>query len=112
MPAYFDGDVAMVNGRIGINDTTPDADIHLKQSASNSSGAGGMIFESSTSTDKWKLVNTGVHFSFAENGVRQAYVQSNTGAWIQTSDGAKKKNVANFETILPDVLKLRPVHYT
>ncbi len=97
-------------GRVGINTTTPAADIHLSQSDATSSGTGGMGFQFGSST--WKILHSGAHFSFAENGTRLAYIQSGTGAYVQTSDETLKQDVAPVDNVLDGVMQLNPVSYS
>ena len=98
------------SGRIGVNTTAPAADIHLLQSDATSSGPGGMGFQFGSST--WKILHTGTHFSFAENGIRLAYIQSGTGAYVQTSDETLKQDVAPIGNVLDGVMQLNPVSYS
>tara|TARA_R110002072_G_scaffold16233_3_gene63848 strand:- start:30113 stop:32869 length:2757 start_codon:yes stop_codon:yes gene_type:complete len=85
--------------RIGVREGSPLVDIHLKQSTLGSGTSGGMAFESSTSTDIWKIYHSGIHFSFAENGVRRAYVEGATGNYVITSDRRLKKNIESLPNV-------------
>jgi hypothetical protein len=79
--------------RIGIREAVPGFDIHLKQSDLLENGSGGLGFESSTSTNTWKIYHSGSFLSFAENGVRRAYIQNGTGNYVTTSDRNLKKSI-------------------
>ena len=100
---YFDG-------RIGVNTTAPASDIHLSQSDATSAGTGGMGFQFGSST--WKILHTGSHFSFVENGFRQAYIESGTGAYVQISDETLKQDVAPVSNVLDGVMQLNLVSYS
>lgn len=97
------------NGFIGIR-TNPTADIELVQSDGTSSGTGGMRFTISGGSN-WKILHTGAHFSFAENGTRLAYIESGTGNYVQPSDLNLKKNIETIEGTLDRVLRLNPVKF-
>jgi hypothetical protein len=100
---YFAGD-------IGFRTKTPLADLHLKQSNTSTTGTGGMRFES-TSTNYWKIYHSGSHFSFANNGVREAYITGGTGVYVVTSDRDKKQNISELKTVLPSLMNLKPSRY-
>jgi len=109
LAAYFGGTIAVsTSGRIGIRESAPAADLHITQSDGLIGGTGGAIF--SRSTD-WKILHTGSHFSFVENNVRRAYVETGTGAYVQVSDAALKQDVVDLGCVLNRVLELRPVRY-
>lgn len=99
------------NNGIGIMNATPNFDIHLKQSSNIEGGSGGMGFESGVSANNWKIYHSGLHFSFAENGVRRAYVMSGTGAYMSTSDRRFKKNITEIESIIDKVNRLKVYSY-
>ncbi|GMR11464.1 MAG: hypothetical protein BMS9Abin28_2296 [Anaerolineae bacterium] len=98
-------------GRVGINTTAPTADIHMVQSDGNSSGAGGIRLAVSGGSN-WKILHTGLHLSFAENGTRLAYIQTGTGTYVVPSDRALKEGVAPLGSVLDGVMQLNPVTYS
>lgn len=106
---YVDGSTDRIGVRIG----TPSFDVHLKQSGLTEGGAGGIGLESSTSTNNWKIYHSGSFLSFAENGVRRAYIQNGTGAYIQTSDRHLKKNISEINNVLDKLesLSIYSYHY-
>lgn len=107
--------VILKNGLIGIGgESTPDADLHIKQSDLNPNGTGGLMLESQSSYENWKFYHNGAHLGIAQNGIARAYIQSGTGAWITTSDRHKKKNILKIKDVLGKVNQLTPVkyHYT
>ena len=97
------------NSRIGIRESNPQAEIHLTQSGTSSSGPAGMRFQSSTTY--WKLFHSGVNFSFSDDGIRVAYVENGTGNYIITSDRSFKKNITSITSVLEKITELRPVSY-
>ena len=99
------------NNRIGIMDSTPNFDIHLKQSTTTQAGAGGIGLESSSSTNNWKIYHSGTNISFSENGVRRAYITAGTGAYVPTSDRRLKKSITEVESILDKVNQLKAFRY-
>ncbi|NRA92337.1 MAG: tail fiber domain-containing protein, partial [Psychroserpens sp.] len=89
--------------RIGIREILPTTDVHLKQSANTENGGGGMTFESSTTSNVWKIYHSGSHFSFAENNIRRAYVEAGTGNYVITSDKRLKKDIETLPSVLSDL---------
>ena len=99
------------NDRIGIMEGTPDTDIHLKQSNATAASSGGMTFEDSADTDQWKIYHSGSHFSFAENGVRRAYVEAGTGNYVQPSDERLKRDFVLQNNYLNKVKNIKIYSY-
>lgn len=99
------------SGFIGMNTSSPAADIEILQSTGTSAGSGGVAYKTSGNSDTWKTLNTGSYFSFALNGTRVAYV-SDTGAYVQTSSRKFKNNITEIPTALEKALQLRPVSYS
>ena len=99
------------NGRIGFRTATPNFNIHLKQTSNSQSGSGGIGFENDGDSDVWKIYHSGSHFSFAENGVRRAYITASTGAYMVTSDRRLKKNITEVESVLSKVNSLKVHRY-
>lgn len=100
------------NKRMGIFTNTPDGDLHLKQNSSFWTNGGGLIFEEDgSSTDTWQMLHTGLHFSYVENGVRRAYIETATGNWVQPSDMRLKQDVTEFPAVLDRMTQLSPVMY-
>lgn len=105
----FNGNlIVTTNGRLGVRESSPATDIHLTQSDGLIGGTGGMSFSRSTT---WKIMHTGSHFSFVEDNVRRAYVETGTGTYVVTSDARMKKNVQPAGTVLQGVMQLQPVRF-
>jgi hypothetical protein len=98
------------NGNTGFRTATPNFEIHLKQSNVSAGGSNGMAFQN-TGSDIWKIYHSGLHFSFAENGVRRAYVTASTGAYTVTSDRRLKKNITEVESVLSKINSLKVHRY-
>ena len=96
-------------GNLGIKTPAPLAEVHLTQNDATIAGAGGMRFQWTTSY--WKIFHSGIHFSFVDDGTRVAYVEGNTGNYVQPSDGHLKKNVTPITNVKDRMLQLRPVAY-
>ncbi|MDT0556675.1 tail fiber domain-containing protein [Patiriisocius hiemis] len=93
-------------GLLGIRNTNPTFDIHLKQSNNQAGNSGGLALESVFSTVNWKVYHSGSHLSFSENGVRRAYIEATSGDYVQPSDERLKRNfqeVSNFLSKLNSV---------
>lgn len=103
------------DGKFGIRIETPSHDVHIQQSSITTTGTGGMMFQSNASTDGWKILYTENHFSFIDrvggDNTRRAYVEDDTGDWVQPSDKNLKTSIKKIEHILPKVNLLEPVSY-
>jgi hypothetical protein len=69
------------------------------------------MIESSATTNNWRIYHSGAHFSFAENGVRRAYVTAATGAYVVTSDKKLKKNISKVSNVLPKLSEIDTYTY-
>lgn len=100
------------DGKVGLDKTSPAADLHIRQSQQTiTNGTGGIRFEESGSTtDWWRIYHSGIYFSFNRSGNRVAYI-SGTGSYVTTSDAKFKKNVVAMEPVLERVNRMRPVSY-
>ena len=100
------------DGKVGFDKTSPDTDLHIRQSQQTiTNGTGGIKFEESGSTtDFWRIYHSGIYFSFNKSGNRVAYI-SGTGTYVTTSDSKFKKNVTEMAPVLDRIKKMRPVSY-
>ncbi len=108
--------ILTVNGvtqseEIAVGIAVPSHDITIKQSGSTEASSGGLGLISPFNTNNWKVYHSGSHLSFAENGVRRAYVEAATGNYVITSDKRLKKNIEAHKTVLNDVNKLDVYKY-
>ena len=107
------------DGNIGIGIVNPTAQLHIFQgNFGGESSKGGLLFEYfgsvgpfGTTNTTWKIYHSGSHFSFANDGVRQAYISGGAGTYVVTSDRNKKQNISPLNSVLDDVLKLQPSRY-
>ncbi len=97
--------------RIGIMTAAPSHDLTIKQSNTTQASAGGLGFEHPSNTDDWKIYHSGSHLSFAENGVRRAYVEAGTGNYMVTSDRRLKKNIGELSDVAEKVMALKMYSY-
>lgn len=105
----FNGNLIITtNGRLGVREPSPITDLHITQSDGLIGGTGGATFSRGTN---WKIMHTGSHFSFVENNVRRAYVETGTGNYVIVSDETKKKDIEPLGSVLDGVLQLKPVQY-
>lgn len=95
--------------RVGIRTSSPSNDLEIVQSDALTSGTGGI--RHTWGTSYWRLFHSGSHYSFDNDGVRYAYVESGTGNYIQPSDRELKDNIESIELITDKIVKLRPVRY-
>lgn len=100
------------DGKVGFDKTSPDTDLHIRQSQQNiTNGTGGIKFEESGSTtDWWRIYHSGIYFSFNKSGNRVAYING-SGTYVTTSDAKYKKNVVEMDPVLDRIKKMRPVSY-
>lgn len=108
--------ILTVNGvtqseEIAVGIAVPTHDITIKQSGSTEGSSGGLGLISPFNTNNWKVYHSGAHLSFAENGVRRAYVEAATGNYIITSDQRLKKNIEAHDPILNKVNQLEVFTY-
>ncbi len=105
----FNGNLVITtNGRLGVREPAPTTDLFITQSDGLIAGTGGASFARTT---VWKIMHTGSHFSFVEDNVRRAYIETGTGSYVTTSDRAQKKDIAELGPVLDQVLKLDPVQF-
>lgn len=102
-----------VNNRIGIDQISPDADFHIRQSQNAiAGGTGGVLFEDAGDpNDTWRIYHSGIYFSFNNKGDRVAFINDSSGAWIQDSDRSLKKNITPLSSTLDKVMRLNAVNY-
>lgn len=102
----FDGDLF----RVGINNTTPEAYLHIKQLDPDISA---LILENDDQTggEKWgmEITNTDLHFLF--EGVDRGIFSSATGAYTAVPPPAAFVDASDLsqEAVLQKVLQLRPL---
>ncbi len=100
------------DGKVGLDKTTPDTDLHIRQSQTSiANGTGGIKFEEAgDAADYWRIYHSGIYFSFNLQGSRVAYVNT-TGAWTVDSDRRLKYDIKPLQPVLDRVMQLKPVDY-
>ncbi|MEC8627406.1 MAG: tail fiber domain-containing protein [Bacteroidota bacterium] len=101
--------VVLKNGNVGVGNSDPEGQLFVQQSSSLTAGTDGIYVD--YNGDNWKTYHSGVHYSFANMGVRQAYVEDNTGNYVQPSDKNLKTNIETLPSVMDGVLRLNPVSY-
>ena len=101
--------VILKNGNVGIGNSDPEGQLFVQQSSSLAASNDGIYVD--INGDNWKTYHSGLHYSFANMGVRQAYVEDNTGNYVQTSDKNLKTNIETLPSVMDRVLRLNPVSY-
>ncbi len=97
------------NSRLGINTTSPTANLHIKQVGV---GEEGLTIENdgNTNTWSWEVGTNDLNLSF--NGGNVGYWDDATGNYNTTSDKRLKKDITPIDKdILNNILKLKPVSY-
>jgi hypothetical protein len=99
------------NGRIGIRNPNPQADIDIMQNGAQSNSFTGIKLSVNTTSDYWNIFNLGV-LEFAFNGAVKSYIAGD-GTYVQISDKAYKRNISNISnnTMLAKINALSPVKY-
>jgi trimeric autotransporter adhesin len=97
------------NNRIGINDSSPSANLHIKQSGTSEEG---LAIENDGDTDYWSWEVGDNDLDLYFNGTRVGYWDDATGSYNAVSDRRLKKDISNIdEKILNKILQLKPVEY-
>ena len=96
-------------GHLGINETTPEMMLHIKQDVDNK----GIRIEHQTAGDFWE---TGIglsskNYKFFYNGVSLADIASVDGSYLQYSDRRLKRDIQELPAVLERVNQLKPASY-
>ena len=96
------------SGLIKIGDGFSNADLHIKQSQTETDGGtGGIILEHDASNDYWQIHHSGLYLSFSKAGERMGYISDN-GSYIDdesfTSEDQPITKSINFSS--SDILNL------
>ena len=122
----FQDDWLRFNGKVGVNTSNPDSELHIIHE--NDSDTGGLKIENENEVNSnyWRLytrsangslrfyskdgegANCG-HLDGAEDYV--AWVSSCSGAWNSTSDLRKKKNFVDVSSVIPSIMNLKVLTY-
>jgi len=105
--AYFVGD-ATINGNLGIGWDTPQADLHIKQSASGE----GLRLENNSSTSNWEIGTASTNnLWFKYNGSLKSFVLASDGTWTIASDRRLKNSIEPIGRVLDGLIQVEPVTY-
>ena len=107
--ARSDALVVLKNGNVGVGNSDPEGQLFVQQSGAGVSTANGIYLD--FQGDSWKTYHSGLHYSFANEGARYAYVEDNTGNYVISSDKNLKTNIQELPNVMEGVLRLNPVSY-
>ena len=107
--ARSDALVVLKNGNVGVGNSDPEGQLFVQQVGAGVSTGNGIYID--YNGDNWKTYHSGLHYSFANEGTRYAYVEDNTGNYVQTSDKNLKTNIETLPSVMDGVLRLNPVSY-
>ena len=89
-----DAMVILKNGNVGIGNSDPEGQLFVQQTSTASGGSSGIFVD--RLGDNWKTYHSGLHYSFANEGTRYAYVEDNTGNYVITSDKNLKQTLPRY----------------
>lgn len=111
-PTYGDLVLNLSGGNVGIRKAAPGTPLHIKQTTDNAPYNGGLRLERSGNSNSWDIA-----VSFADvlhlvyNGVEKVRFSNIDGDIWTSSDLRLKKDIQNFETALPKLMKLEAKSY-
>ncbi len=102
------------NGKLGINSGNPQYTLEVKQAANNT----GIVLINNTNFNNWELRSdvystdngTDCLMAFYNNSLK-GWMRPTDGGWSDTSDRRLKKNIQNLESMLDQVMLLKPARY-
>ena len=75
--ARSDAMVILKNGNVGIGNSDPEGQLFVQHTSTASGSSSGILVD--WLGDHWKTYHSGLHYSFANEGTRYAYIEDNTG---------------------------------
>jgi hypothetical protein len=106
-----DGNVIFTRGggQIGINETAPDAMLHIKEYTNNERA---ITIEDSESISNCSMEMIGNELFFRYGGTQKAKIEFLNGAWVLLSDRRVKKDIIYFtKSFLDRINQLKPASY-
>ena len=98
------------NDRIGINEGTPNAHLHVKQTIAGEEGIA--IENNADGDDIWAFEIGTNDLNLSYNGINVGYWDEADGTYHDVSDMRLKKDISDYrKSVLSGVLKLKPVTY-
>ncbi|RDB05329.1 tail fiber domain-containing protein [Runella aurantiaca] len=102
------------NGKFGINSGNPQYTLEIKQAANNT----GLVLINNTNFNNWELRSevystdngTDCLMAFYNNSLK-GWMRPTDGGWSENSDRRLKKNIQNLESVLDQIMLLRPARY-
>jgi hypothetical protein len=105
------------NGRLGVAETNPLSDLHIQQSggAASAEGSGGINLENGVYHWRFYNSNNYIRFNYSADGgatyTAKAYVLPTDGSWNQVSDVSVKHNIEDLGSVIPSIMKMKPLKY-
>ena len=97
------------NSKVGINDVTPSASLHIKQIGG---GEEGLAIENDGDTDVWAFEIGGNDFNLSYNGVAKGYFEETDGSYNLASDRRLKNSIKSIpDGTLTKLIQLDPKTY-
>ncbi|MBI2355374.1 MAG: tail fiber domain-containing protein [Deltaproteobacteria bacterium] len=99
-------------GKVGINTSTPAADLEVKESDDANNGNGGIRIVAKANSNHWTMnIDPSNDFVLNYLGVWRAWLSPTAGAWVTSSDRRLKKDISLLPYGLAEILRLNPVTY-
>ncbi|AXE19627.1 hypothetical protein DR864_18735 [Runella rosea] len=102
------------NGKLGINSGDPQYTLEVRQAANNT----GIVLINGTNFNNWELrsevysTDNGTDCLMAfYNRSTKGWMRPTDGGWSENSDRRLKKNIQNLESVLGQIMRLRPARY-
>ena len=97
------------DGQVGINKTSPEKLLHLKQMNINKA----LRIEHETDSDYWEngIGTTTKSYKFYYNSVSKVDILASDGSYFQVSDLRMKKNIVPISGTLDKIIQLKPSTY-
>jgi hypothetical protein len=111
--ARNDAFTILKSGRVGINTSSPEAGLHIKQ---RDGVTGASIVLEQATDKKWRLYSATAiagsqQFYFEYNGTNKAAIAASNGDYTSFSDIRLKKDVQPLNQVLSKVMQLNPVTF-
>jgi hypothetical protein len=98
------------NGNVGIATESPTAKLHVNH---NDVSTDGLRIENNASNNDWLINTSGINGELQlrfENIFKGSFDEI-TGAYTSASDKRLKKDIKNLDSVMSDIMKLRPAQY-
>ena len=100
-----------MSGNVGINTSTPEYPLEIRQTNVNGNRKGLVIVDPTTFNSWHYFIAGSTNLVLYFNGSTRGYFNSSNGDYSSLSDRRLKTNVQPISSILPGIMKLVPVNY-